>query len=48
MLASHKCMVAYLTCDLGHMGGACIYEGMRIELGMTWVDVGVEASMLVM
>jgi hypothetical protein len=24
-----------------------IYEGTRIELGMTWVDVGVEASMLV-
>ena len=34
MLASHKCMVAYLTCDLGHMGGACIYEGMRIEVGI--------------
>jgi hypothetical protein len=47
MLASHKCMVAYLTCDLGHMGGACIYEGMRIEVGMAWLNMEVEASMVV-
>jgi hypothetical protein len=36
---------------LGHMGGACMYEGMKVEVGMSWMDIrvdnGVEATMLV-
>jgi hypothetical protein len=35
------------TCDLGYMGGACIYEGVRIDVGMTWVNMEVEVSMVV-
>jgi hypothetical protein len=44
--ASHKGMATCSTCDFEHMGGACMYEGMRIEVGMAWVDIEVEGSMV--
>jgi hypothetical protein len=54
-VASYKGMAVCPTFDLGYMVGVHMYEGMRIEVGMPWVDIGmdskvdigVEATMLV-
>jgi hypothetical protein len=52
MVASHKDIVgiswAFPTFGLVSMVGADMYECMRIEVDMAWVDVRVEASMQVM
>jgi hypothetical protein len=46
VMASCKGMIVCPIFDVEHTVWACMYEGMRIEVGMSWLDIGVEATML--
>jgi hypothetical protein len=44
VVAFYKGMAVCHTFYLGYMVWVCAYEGMRIEVGMPWVDIGVDSK----